>query len=373
MDDAISSEPEFVGTTGASTAVAGRAVPAPLATVVAVRGLGRLFAWAVLLLLFFWFKHIFTLVLMGFLAALCLSASLRPLLRWMPGPRGIKGFFIGLLPLCICAGLIFAAVWLLVAPIQRELQSWPQIEQRLDGWLAQMNEQMWLEPGRPMTVHELLRETGSRFANSGSFRGIGGALTDTVVGLVFVFIGTIYMLTEPSDQSVRAVMALLPARRQEQTRRALAALEPRLRYWFIGATVTAVIIGCTSLLGFWLIGVPFFIPLAILAGISEYVPTLGPAFAFLVALIIASTQGKDEVLWLAGLYALVHVLESYVLIPFIYREAVRIPPVVTLFTVVLWGGIFGIGGLILAIPIDLVLWTMAEAFIPGATEPLALD
>jgi predicted PurR-regulated permease PerM len=49
---------------------------------------------------------------------------------------------------------------------------------------------------------------------------------------------------------------------------------------------------------------------------------------------------------------------------------VRVPPIVTLFTIVLWGEIFGIGGLLLALPINLVLWTMAEHFIGAKSEVL---
>lgn len=103
--------------------------------------------------------------------------------------------------------------------------------------------------------------------------------------------------------------------------------------------------------------------MAILAGISELVPTIGPLLAFAVALAVAATQGATRVLWLGGLHVFVHILESYILIPLVYKEAVRVPPIVTLFTVVLWGEIFGIGGLLLAIPINLFLWTMAEHFI----------
>jgi len=177
------------------------------------------------------------------------------------------------------------------------------------------------------------------------------------------------MLAEPAEESIPVLLKLLPPRQQLRARSAIDKLEPRLRWWLIGALITAVIIGLTSLLGFWLIGLKFFIPLAILAGISEFVPTIGPALAFLVALAFAAAQGTDKVIWLLSLYVLVHILESYVLIPIVFKEAVRVPPIVTLFTVVLWGEIFGIGGLLLAVPINLFLWTLAEHFI-GYKEPL---
>jgi len=328
---------------------------------VSVRHLVSIFAWSVLLLFFFFFIGAFKLVLLGFLAASCVAALLRPLLNRLPGPRALKGFLLGLLPIIVCAGLLFIAIWLLVSPIKNELQYWPQTKQRFDEWLMSVSAHVGIRP--PLTVNSLITMAGGFFSGSGIFRGIGGNFVDLAIGIVFVFIGTIYMLAEPAERIIPEFLSLLPQRRQIQARATIDALDPRFRWWLIGALITATIIGLTSLLGFWLIGLRFFVSLAILAGLSEFVPTIGPLLAFALALAVAATQSLETVLWLIGLYAFVHILESYILIPIVYKEAVRVPPVVTLFTVVLWGEIFGIGGLLLAIPINVFLWTIAEHFI----------
>ena len=332
---------------------------------VRVRGLISMFVWGVLLVLFLRFLNVFTVVIMGLLAAVCVTMLLRPLLLRTPGPRALKGFVIGLLPLAFCGSLLYISISLLVPPIHRVLASLPNIEARLNQWLASANSNLWLHPGNPLTVRQVVEAAWGWFNRSGFFAGVGATLIDLAIGVVFFFIGTIYMLAEPAERAVPAVVDLLPQPRRAPARATLTALEPRLRSWLIGAIVTATIIGLTSLLGFWIISLPFMIPLAILAGLSEFIPTFGPAMAFLLALLVAGTVGAGEVLWLLGLYVVVHILESYILIPIVYKEAVRIPPVITLFTMVLWGGIFGLGGLILAIPINLVLWTAAEHFIAG--------
>jgi predicted PurR-regulated permease PerM len=353
--------------------VAGPAIAAPPAQSadanVNVRHLVTIFAWAVVFLFFFFFLGAFKLVMLGFLAALCLAALLRPPLERIPGPRALKGFALGLLPLIVCGGLVFIAVWLLVRPIRSELQYWPQTESRFDAWLANVSTHLGMNPSHPLSIHELAQLAGRWLTGSGFLHGISGNIIDLSIGIVFVFIGTIYMLAEPAEETIPVLLKLLPPRQQLRARSAIDKLEPRLRWWLIGAVITATIIGLTSLLGFWLIGLKFFIPLAILAGISEFVPTIGPALAFLVALAFAAAQGADKMIWLVSLYVLVHILESYILIPIVYKEAVRVPPIVTLFTVVLWGEIFGIGGLLLAVPINLFLWTLAENFI-GYKEPL---
>jgi predicted PurR-regulated permease PerM len=336
---------------------------------VQVRHLVSIAGWSVCFLFFFFFLGAFKLVLLGFLAALCLSALLRPLLHRLPGPRALKGFVLALLPLAVCGGLVFVAIWLLVKPIRSELAYWPQTEARFDAWLAGVSSHVGMGASHPLSVRGLAEVAGRWLTGSGLLHGIGASMIDLAIGIVFVFIGAIYMLAEPAEESIPILLKLLPPRQQLRAQAAIDKLEPRLRWWLIGALITAAIIGLTSLLGFWLIGLKFFIPLAILAGVSEFVPTIGPALAFLVALAFAAAQGADTVIWLVSLYVLVHILESYILIPVVYKEAVRVPPVVTLFTVVLWGEIFGIGGLLLAVPINLFLWTLAENFI-GYKDPL---
>lgn len=328
---------------------------------VIVRHLLPIFVWSVAILCFLFFFGPWKLVLMGLLAALCLAAMLRPALHRLPGPRPLKGFLLGLVPIAVAAGLVFLAVWLLLDPIRHEMEQLPGIIRQFDLWLAGLSHRLRL--AAPLTTLTLLERARAMFGGGTFFHGLTGDVIDLALGVVFVFIGTIYLLAEPSEMVIPPLVSLLPEHRRPQARAAIASLEVRLRWWLIGALITATIIGLTSLLGFWLIGLKLFIPLAILAGLSEFVPTIGPALAFLVALLFAAAQGADKALWLCGLYVFVHILESYVLIPIVYREAVRVPPIVTLFTVVLWGEIFGIGGLLLAIPINLFLWTMAEHFL----------
>ncbi|HSU68728.1 MAG TPA: AI-2E family transporter [Tepidisphaeraceae bacterium] len=337
---------------------------------VTVRHLVSLFVWAVVILCFLFFFGPWKLVLLGLLAACCIAAILRPALDRMPGPRPLKGFLLGLVPLVVCAGLLTVAIWLLVEPMRREFAALPAAIRQFDVWLAGISNKLGLT--HPLTTGSLVAR--ARLMMGGAFlQGLTGNAIDLAIGVVFVFIGTIYLLAEPSEEVIPPFLRLLPPRRRVQARAAIDALEPRLRWWLIGALITSTIIGLTSLLGFWLIGLKLFIPLAILAGISEFVPTIGPALAFLVALAFAATQGADKVLWLCGLYVAVHILESYILIPIVYRQAVRIPPIVTLFTVVLWGEIFGIGGLLLAVPINLFLWTMAEHFLADSREQIVLQ
>ena len=146
---------------------------------------------------------------------------------------------------------------------------------------------------------------------------------------------------------------------------------PRLRWWVIGTLFSMAVVGVAAWIGYMVVGLEFAIPLALLAGVAEIVPTVGPAAAFLVALLFAATQGTGTLIGVTVVYIIIQLIESYVLVPLVMKKAVKVPPVVTLFTVVLWGKVFGAAGLFLAIPINLVLWSFYDHLVlrPRSDRP----
>jgi predicted PurR-regulated permease PerM len=179
-----------------------------------------------------------------------------------------------------------------------------------------------------------------------------------------------FLLGERERTLLRPVLRLLPARRQPQVDAALLELPRKLRWFLLGSLTSMSATGLASVIGFQLAGLRFAIPLGLLAGLSELVPTFGPTFVFLIALLVAATEGAAMVVKVLVVWAVVQTLESYILQPVIMKRAVRIPPLVTLFSVVFWGKVFGLGGLLLAIPLNLVLWSFASHLLapPTATE-----
>jgi predicted PurR-regulated permease PerM len=140
----------------------------------------------------------------------------------------------------------------------------------------------------------------------------------------------------------------------------LSNLGPRLRRWVIGTLLSMLIVFTASLIGYSIIGLEFALPLAMLAGLAEIVPTVGPACACIIAMLLAATVSGGAALGVLLVYGIIQSIEAYVILPMIMRGAVHIHPAVTLFSVVLWGKLFGIPGLMLAIPINLTIASAVE-------------
>jgi predicted PurR-regulated permease PerM len=130
------------------------------------------------------------------------------------------------------------------------------------------------------------------------------------------------------------------------------------------------VVFAASLIGYLTIGVKVALPLALMAGFAEIVPTVGPAVACLIAaVVVGATQGGTAVVGVLVVWGIIQAIEAYIVLPLIMRGAVNVHPAVTLFSVVLWGKLFGVPGLMLAIPINLTIWTMLDHFRMRANNP----
>lgn len=313
------------------------------------------------LVLFLTFFDAAKIVLLGLLAAACLACALRPLVRRTPGPRSLKAVLIGLMPPLVIVALLILTVLLVAEPVQRTFGEWPKMEQQINRVLSDWSRHFGLEP--PLQIRGILGEVGNWITGGTGaklFTTTTGILSGVAVALAFVFMGSIFLLAEPPSRLIKPVLKFFSERRQSQLELAFADLAPRLRAWLIGTIFGATVIAVTSYIGYSLVGLEFALPLALFAGVGEMVPTIGPIVTFVVALVFAVGQGVGKMVGVFMVYLVVQGLESYVLMPLVMKKAVNIPPVVTLFTLVFWGTLFGLPGLLLAIPIDLVIWSFAE-------------
>jgi len=308
-------------------------------------------------------------VVLSFLAAACVAAALAPLGRRVAGRhRRVGGTIVGIgFVLAVLAGL-GALGRVLGERIQELLKEWPELQSQLTAQVRALERALGFSTG--VSVEELGRQvlSGLTGGQGDLLSGVASMAGSILVGLALVAFGLIYLLGGEPGRLRSALQQLWP-RHADRIERSIGDLEYRLRWWALGMVVSMTIVGTLSGLGFWAIGLRLALPLAVLAGIAEIVPTFGPAVVFAFTLLVAATEGTGAVMWVAIIYLGVQLIESYVLLPLVMRGAVALPPIVTLFTVILWGRIFGFLGLLLAVPLNLTLWTLADHFWTRRRDP----
>lgn len=325
------------------------------------RTLVALGLWALLIGLMFHYFNATRFLLLGGLGALALAATLQPLADRLPGPAGVRAMAAVTLFLVALVALLGGLGLSLYGPISDSLEQWPEIREGINKQLETAAGQIGAT-GK-LTVAEL-RDIGGRLLTGGSLSGwlgsVAGGTLSALLAILVVLIGAMYLLARPDGSLAGKAVRLLPASRQQPTMAALDDLRPQLRWWLIGTAFSMAVIGLVFGMGYWLIGLEFALPLALFAAVAQMVPTFGPMVTLFLSLLIAATQGVVQIAGVFGVYVAVQSLESYLLTPLVMRRAVQIPPIVTMFTIILWGNVFGVAGLILAIPIDLVIWTFLK-------------
>jgi predicted PurR-regulated permease PerM len=172
---------------------------------------------------------------------------------------------------------------------------------------------------------------------------------------VVTVIAGFYLAAQP--QLYRNGLAkLFPRRLRKEANDTFEDIGLALRLWLIADIIQMVLIGALSTLAVWLIGLPSPLALGVIAGLAEFVPYVGPIVAAVPALLVATTQGTNAVLWTAIAYILIHQLEGNLIAPLIQRQLVFIPPAVMLLAIVTVLFVFGGFAMIFAGPIAVIIF-----------------
>lgn len=117
-----------------------------------------------------------------------------------------------------------------------------------------------------------------------------------------------------------------------------------------GQIFVAVCLGILLFIGYLIIGLPYALLLAVIAMVTNVVPYLGPIIAISPALVIAFVTSPFMVLKLAIVWVIVQLLEGKVISPQVMGKSLHVHPITVIFVILTAGNLFGIIGIILAVP-----------------------
>jgi len=191
---------------------------------------------------------------------------------------------------------------------------------------------------------------------NGSFTGLtqnAFAVTGKIFGGVFsiitILIVSFYLLVY-HDKLDRFAIAFFPRNLEPAVARVIAQIEEKLGAWLRGQVFLSFAVGGITWLTLTVLGIPFALPLALLAGILEIVPTMGPIIAAIPAVIVAFSISPT----LAGITVLAYIgiqlAENNLLVPKIMQKAVGLNPIIVITTILIGAKTMGVLGALLAVP-----------------------
>lgn len=174
---------------------------------------------------------------------------------------------------------------------------------------------------------------------------------ELIIIMVSVVVMAVYLTRNPSVY-VEGVVALVPPARRPLARIILYDLKYTLHSWVVGQIIAMVVLAVLTTLGLWMLNVPYFLAFGIFAGIAAIVPFFGTLFSTLIpALFALGVAGLGKAIAVTALGIGVHLVEANFVAPVVMERKVNLPPVITIAGVLLIGKLFGLAGLIVAVPI----------------------
>jgi predicted PurR-regulated permease PerM len=197
-------------------------------------------------------------------------------------------------------------------------------------------------------------ERGTSFLTSTIKEMVSGGLR-IIEAAVIIGITAVYLAAQP--QLYRHGVAMLFRRGlRPRVTETIDLIGRTLKLWLLGQFILMVGVGLLSFVALLLIGVPNPAALALLAGIAEMVPYIGPFISAIPAVLVALTLGLMPAVWTIVAYLAIHIVEGYITAPLIQRYFVTIPPALILTGIVAVDLLFGTIGIVLAAPLTVALY-----------------
>lgn len=189
----------------------------------------------------------------------------------------------------------------------------------------------------------------------GNFYAIFSNSLSAAVQMLLVMILTLMMLVDPLAYR-QVFVRLFPSFYRRRIDEILSECEVALGNWFAGIMLTSLFIAVLSGIGLWILGIKLVLAHALLAGLLNFIPNIGPTLSviFPVTVALLDIAAPWKAIAVVILYLVIQNIESYLVTPTVMARQVSLLPAVTLLAQIIFASFFGILGLLLALPLAVI-------------------
>jgi predicted PurR-regulated permease PerM len=294
-----------------------------------------------------WFLFDVILIVIGaILVAVLLRLVAEPFTRWLRLPESVGLVCSGLVTVAVVAG----AGYLFGTQIDAELT---EVVQRANSGVTNIMHQLQSSSTGKIVLQHI--QGGSGFSFPSFLSGLFSVSISFLEAVVITVIGGFYLAVQPALYR-SGLGKLFPRRIRDEVNETIDDIGVGLRLWLIGQLIQMVLIGALTTMAVWFVGLPSPLALGVIAALAEFVPYIGPLIAAVPAILVASTQGLNTVIWTAIAYLAIHQIEGNLVVPLIQRQLIFIPPAVVLLGIVTILFVFGGVSVIFAGPIAVIVF-----------------
>ncbi len=303
----------------------------------------------ILIILGFVFLYLIRDILLNIFIALIIAAAIDAPVDWMAKHKIRRP--LGTAIIYVLVFSLFALfLYVVVPPLSGQLGT---LASNLPEYLNKLGTsfealQQKIGPGN---LQKVLNQLNDQLAWAGS--NILGAVVNVFGGLVsagMILVISVYLVIQ--DKGIKEfVSSVTPQNSQAYVINLTERVQLKLGSWLRGQLILMLIMGILAFIGLSLLGVKFALTLALLAGLFEIVPYIGPILGSIPAVALAFLQSPILALFVIILFIIAHQFENYLIAPLVLRRAVGLNPLVIIISMIIGGNLGGIMGVVVAVPI----------------------
>jgi predicted PurR-regulated permease PerM len=261
-------------------------------------------------------------------------------------PRAVAILVVYLVILGVVVGVGFVVLPPLVRQARQFTADLPRLVEQAQGYL--------LERGiltEPITWPQIIQQVpgGAGMDVVGTVIGALWGFVGGVVGVLTILILTFYFLVE-AEAIFRTFVRLFAPDRRPRVAAVSIEITRKVSAWLGGQLLLGAVIGITAGIGLWLMGVPYFYVLAVIAAIGEMIPVIGPLLAAAPAVAVAFSVSGKLGLAVIVFFVVQQQIENHVLVPKLMERQLGVSAVTVIIALLVGSTLLGIVGALLAVP-----------------------
>ena len=324
----------------------------------------------VIVALGFWLIYRFYQVAFILFISIVMGTVIRPIINWIQLrglPRYVGIVLVSILLLTLLVGFVLLLFPMIIEQGTKMADTFPVYYLDFRQWLVSSHNLLLVRLGSflpwSLSGTQSVQQTGEQVLASAE-QALG--YIALVINAIFISI-TVLVLTFrwalDGPRVIQSLLTLVPQDKREGFQDLFTAMESKVGFYIAGQGVLCLMIGLLSLISYTLIGLPNALLLAILAGVLEAVPMIGPLLGAIPAAAVALSTEPSKLVWVIISTLVIQQLENSFLVPRVMRKAVGVNPFVSLLAIFAFSSIFGITGALMAIPMAAIIQILLDRFV----------
>ena len=341
----------------------------------------RLVLWTIgmttLVVMLLWAAFLVRSVLLLIYVSILLAVGFSPIVRLIErqrllpiGPHRFPRWLAILVLYLFIIGTITAIGFLIFPPLIRQARDlWDTIPEMFE------RAQLWLIAKGLLSEHLTWRQVVEGADVGKGEKAVGTVVTAVtgvvggLFGLFTILVLTFYFLIE-ADRLRGLLLHLFARRNRPRVDAAIRDITLKVSAWLGGQLLLGLTIGVTSAIALWLLDIPFFYVLALISGVGEMIPVVGPILSAIPAIAVAATVSLNKVLLVIVFFVVQQQFENHVLVPKLMERQVGVSAVMVIVALLIGGNLLGIPGAILAVPTAAIIQVLfSEWMQSGESSP----